>query len=298
MESMNDFLNEIDRSMKKIKVGDMVKGKVMAVNQDEIIVNIGYMTDGVIPKDELSYDQDAQADSIVSIGDEVSVYILDINDGEGNVLLSKKIADTKNMWSELEDKKNNEAIITVKVNEAVKGGVTAEINGIRAFIPASQLSTQYVEDLKSYVGNNLDVRVIEVDSKDKKVILSAKVVELEKLEEKKELFWDNLNRGDKFTGKVKKLMKFGAFVDLGVMDGLVHNDDLSTKRILDPSEVVSVGDTVNVYVIDFDRNKNRISLGIIDESEDSSENASAYSDEGEAPTLGDLFKDKFKDFNL
>lgn len=266
--SMKDFMEALGDSLKRIDSGDVVKGTVISASDDAVFVNIGYMADGVISKEELSYDPTVNPRDIVKPGDEIYVYILQVNDGEGNVALSKIKAEEYKVWDEFEESLKEGKNIEVKVNEAVKGGVTANVKGVRAFIPASQLALKYVEDLKDFVGKTLAVRVVELDRDKKKVVLSRKEVEKAEAEVKKQEVWASLKKGEKRTGVVTRLAKFGAFVDLGGIDGLIHISDLSWKRVLDPSEVVSVGDKVEVYVIDFDKSKERISLGLKEVTED------------------------------
>lgn len=260
--SMGDMLDSLEGTLKRIDSGDVVKGTVISLTEEEVFVNIGFMSDGIISRDELSEDSEVKPKDILKVGDEIEVYILDVNDGEGNVALSLKKAEYYKVWDEFEDSLNNGTLINVKVAEVVKGGVIAFVKGVRAFIPASQVSATYVENLQEYVGKVMEVKVIELDKFNEKVILSRKEVEKVELEEKKNVIWDTLVKGEKRTGEVKRLVKFGAFVDIGGMDGLIHISDMSWKRISDPSEVVSVGDKVEVYIIDFDKSKGRISLGL------------------------------------
>lgn len=266
--SMQDFMEALGDSLKRINSGDVVKGTVISASDDAVFVNIGYMADGVISREELSYDEAVNPKDIVKPGDEIYVYILQVNDGEGNVALSKIKAEEHKVWDEFEESLNEGKTIEVKVNEVVKGGVTANIKGVRAFIPASQLSLKYVDDLKDFVGKTLTVRVVELDRDKKKVVLSRKEALKAEAEVKKQEVWASLKKGEKRTGIVTRLAKFGAFVDLGGIDGLIHISDLSWKRVLDPAEVVSVGDKVEVYVIDFDKSKDRISLGLKEVTED------------------------------
>jgi small subunit ribosomal protein S1 len=273
-ESMKDFMEDLNNSMKKIKKGDVVKGTVISVSNDEVFVNIGYMADGIISKEEFSYEENINLKESVKPGDEIYVYILEVNDGEGNVTLSKVKAEEIKVWDELKEALEKGKTLNVKVNEVVKGGVIANIKGVRAFIPASQLSLKYVEDLKNFLGKTLEVKVIEINKDKKKVVLSRKEVEKLKAEAQKEKLWASLEKGQKRTGTVTRLAKFGAFVDLGGVDGLIHNQDLSWKRVINPSEVVKVGDKVEVYVIDFDKEKGRISLGLKEVSENPWNNVS------------------------
>ena len=260
--SMKEIMGEIEKSMKRIHEGDVVKGTVVSVSSDEVLVNIGYMADGIISSNELS------PEDILNPGDEIYVYILKINDGEGNVALSKKKADEIKTWDDLQEDFNSATIFKVKVSQIVRGGAIAYINGIRAFIPASHISYSYVKDLNSFINKEINVKIIEFDKYKGKVVLSAKEVEKEEVEKIKEKLWESLQKGEKRMGTVTRIVKFGAFVDLGGVEGLIHLNDLSWKRVNNPSEVVSVGDKVSVYVLDFDKEKNRISLGLKDVAED------------------------------
>lgn len=260
--SMKEMMGEIEKSMKRIYEGDIVKGTVISISQDEILVNIGYMTDGIINKSELSDNEE------INPRDEIYVYILKVNDGEGNVALSKKMADEVKAWEKLEKDFNEETKFTVKINEIVKGGAVTYINRIRAFIPASHISCSYVKDLNTFLNREVSVKIIEFDKNKERVVLSAKEVEKEEVERNKEKLWKSLQKGEKRMGTVTRLVKFGAFVDLGGLEGLIHLNDLSWKRVNNPSEVVGIGDKVSVYVLDFDKEKNRISLGLKDVAED------------------------------
>ncbi|MBZ4669602.1 MAG: ribosomal protein, partial [Defluviitaleaceae bacterium] len=260
--TMAQMMEDIEKSMKRLRSGDIVKGKVIKVNENEVLVNIGYMADGIIPRQEISDDENIDPRDILKPNDEIDVLILQMDDGEGNVILSKKQADQVVVWDELNDYFEAGTPIEVTVKEVVKGGVVAPIKGIRAFIPASQLSINYVEDLNAYIGKTLKVKLIELDKKSRKVVLSRKEVEKEERELQKKEIWKTLKKGEKRRGIVTRLAKFGAFVDLGGVDGLIHLSDLSWKRVLDPAEVVSVGDEAEVYVVDFDEKKERISLAL------------------------------------
>jgi small subunit ribosomal protein S1 len=260
--SMMDFMDALNESIKVIHEGDIVKGTVISVNSKEVLVNIGYMSDGIITKENLTSDQTLNPEDLVKIGDEINTYILSVNDGEGNVSLSKLLADSIGVWDEFEAALTNGSTIDIKISEIVKGGAVANVKGVRAFIPASQLAYAYVENTNEFLGKTLTVKVIELDKEKKKVVLSRKEVEKADVEAKKDLTWGSLKKGEKRSGVVTRLAKFGAFVDLGGVDGLIHLNDLSWKRVLNASEVVSVGDKVQVYVLDFDKAKGRISLGL------------------------------------
>ncbi|KGM93408.1 30S ribosomal protein S1 [Clostridium botulinum] len=265
--SMEDMMKAIDETMKPIYSGDIVEGEVISVSINEVLVNIGYINDGIIKKNEIC-NEDEDINNFIKQGDKIEVFIVKLNDGEGNVVLSKKKADITRAWRELNNAFKNNTILEVKVAEVVKSGVIAYINGIRGFIPASQISVSFVKDLTYFVGKVLKVKVIEFDEKKSKVVLSGKEVELKERQNKKEKVLASLKNGEKRTGIVRRLAKFGAFVDLGGVDGLIHNSDLSWKRVNDPSEVVKVGDKVEVYVLNFDKEKGKIALSLKDIEED------------------------------
>jgi small subunit ribosomal protein S1 len=260
--SMGEMMDEIKGSMKRIESGEIVKGTVISVSDEEIFVNIGFMSDGIISKEEFTDDLEINLKEVVNPGDELEVYIIEVNDGNGNVSLSKKKAENLKVWEEFEDSLKNGSKIKVTINQIVKGGAVANVKGVRAFIPASQLSASYVEDLNTFLGKELEVKVIEYDQEQGKAVLSRKEIEVAENEIKKEALMNSLVKGESRKGIITRLAKFGAFVDLGGVDGLIHISDLSWKRINDPSEVVSVGDNVDVYVIDFDKARGRISLGL------------------------------------
>ncbi|MBV7273525.1 30S ribosomal protein S1 [Clostridium sp. PL3] len=266
--SMSDAMEEIEASMKKVRNGEIVKGKVISVTDNEAIINLGYMSDGILAKNEISDDPEVNPKDVLKENDEIYVYILNMNDGEGNILLSKKAADKIKVWEELENSFKNGTTFEITVKEVVKGGVVTYIKGIRAFIPASQLSVAYVKDLNEFVNKTLEVKVIEFDRNKEKIVLSRKEVENVELEAKKTALWNDIKSGEKRKGIVSRLTKFGAFVDLGGVDGLIHLSQLSWKKVNNPSDVVSVGDKVEVYVLETDKENNRISLALKDVSED------------------------------
>ncbi|MEG0774527.1 30S ribosomal protein S1 [Clostridium sp.] len=260
--SMKDFLEDIDNSFKPVRSGDILKGKVISIHDDGVIVNINYMYDGLIPKSEISLDKEFDIYEKVIIGEDINVYVIKTNDGEGHVLLSKKIADSIVVWDDLEKIYKNSNVIEVTVSEVVKGGLVCYFKGIRTFIPASQLSLSFVQDLSVYIGKTLQVRIIELDKEKKKIVLSKRVID----EENKKFFEENLLNtlkvGEIRNGKISRLAKFGAFVDLGGIDGLIHINDLSWRRTIKPEDVVSVGDEVQVYILSLDKENKRIGLSL------------------------------------
>ncbi|HZK56897.1 MAG TPA: 30S ribosomal protein S1 [Clostridia bacterium] len=259
---MQDLMEEIEKSMVRLRRGEIVTGEVINVTDDEIIVNLGYKSDGIIPKDEMSNDVTINPSDIAKEGDEIEVYVLSLDDGEGNVLLSKKRVTIVKGWDYLEKIKEEEVLVEANVLEAVKGGVIAMIRGIRCFIPASHLSDHYVDDLKVFEGQSLDTKIIEIDRRKNKVILSRRVVLEEENKLKREELFSKLEKGSHIQGEVKRITNFGAFVDIGGVDGLIHISELSWGRVKHPTEVVNVGDIVEVQVLNFDKDRGRVSLGL------------------------------------
>ncbi len=252
--TMQDYMDEIEKSMRRIYKDDLLKGTIISVNEEEVLVNIDYTSDGIIKKEELVEDYNYNA------GDTIAVYVLNSHDEEGNVVLSHKKAEEIAGWNELEEAYEEKKMMKVKVAEVIKGGVTAIYRNVSCFIPASLLSYRYVEDLSSYLGRDLDVIVEDFVRDKKRVVLSRKAVEVVEREEKKTELMAELQAGEMRDGVVTKLMKFGAFVDLGGAEGLIHLNDLAWHRVNDPAEVVSEGDQVTVYVANVDKKTGKIGL--------------------------------------
>ena len=252
--TMMDFMDEIEKSMRRIYKDDVLEGTIISVNGELVLVNINYTSDGIITREEMADDYDYKE------GDAISVLVLNPHDEEGNVVLSHKSAEEIVGWDDLEEAFESKKKIHAKVTEVVKGGVTASYRNVRCFIPASLLSYRYVEDMDSYVGRDLEVVVEDFDRENKRVILSRKAVEAVERQGKKEQIMDQLQEGEMRQGVVTKLMKFGAFVDLGGAEGLIHLNDLAWHRVNDPAEVVSEGDQVTVYVASIDKKAGRIGL--------------------------------------
>lgn len=254
--NMSDFLADYD--VKRIRSGEILKGRVIDVSEKEVTVNINYAFDGVITKEELTNDDENPLD-VVKKDDELDVYVISPNDGEGYVLLSRVRALEITEKEDLKNAFKNDEVILVKVKEVVKGGVVAYFGSIRVFIPGSQISRERVE-LDSVVGKSLEVKLIELDLKNRKVLASRRVIEEELYKENRKKAWANVKSGEKRTGVVTRLAKFGAFVDIGGIEGLIHLNDLSWERIHRAEDVVSVGDKVEVFVGEVDRQKERVAL--------------------------------------
>jgi 4-hydroxy-3-methylbut-2-enyl diphosphate reductase len=255
-----DFSKALEESFTELKNNEVVKGKIIGYNTNDVFVDLGYKADGIIPMDEFIDDPDFDPERDLQPGTEIEALITKLNDGEGNVALSKKRMDSIRGFEELEDAFKNEQPIDVLAKEVVKGGLVAEYKGIRIFIPASQVSDRYIKDLSPFVGNRIKVRITELANR-RRIVGSARILIEEEKNKKAEAFWSEVEEGKEYTGTVKSLTKFGAFVDLGGVDGLIHISELSWNKIGDPSEVLKVGDTVTVRVIGVDREKKKISLG-------------------------------------
>ncbi|WIF94713.1 30S ribosomal protein S1 [Caminicella sporogenes] len=260
--NLDQMLSEFEKHMIIPKRGDIIKGVVMQVSDDEIVVSIGYKSDGIIPLKEISNNSFVKPNEIVKEGDEIQVVVLKEDDGEGNVILSKKRVDLLNDWHKIEEAINKEEVIKVRTGEIVKGGIIAYFNEIKGFIPASQISNEYIKDLKTFSNKTLEVKVIEASKDKKRIVFSHRLVIEEKLKKEKEKLLNSLEKDQVVTGKVKRLADFGAFIDLGGIDGLIHISEISWGRIKHPSEVLKVGDVVEVYVKDIDRKNEKISLSL------------------------------------
>lgn len=268
--TMMDFMDEIEKSLKRIYKDDVLDGTVISVGEEEVLVNINYTSDGIIPREEMVEGYD------YSEGSEISVLVLNPHDEAGNVVLSHKKAEEIVGWDDLEEAHRKKEKLHVKVKEVVKGGVSAVYRNVNCFIPGSLLSYRYVEDMSVYVGKDLEVVVEDFDRETKRVVLSRKAVETVERQAKKKVLMDQLQEGELRQGVVTKLMKFGAFVDLGGVEGLIHLDDLAWHRVNDPSEVVSEGDEVTVYVANIDKKNGKIGLVLKKVEEDPWQGASDY----------------------
>ncbi len=259
-ENMENFMEEIEKSMNKIYPGDIVMGTVMDVKEKEVVLNLGYKSDGIIPKEELTNDPSLSTKDLVNVGDEIEVYIIKLDDGEGNVLVSKKKVDAQKGWETIEKAHENNEIIDVEVQSEVKGGLIAYSSGIRCFIPASHISDRYTKDLTEFVGNTYQAEIIDFDKRKNKVVLSRKNLLLREKNAKKQELLEELEVGKVLTGKVTQIKDFGVFVDLGGIDGLLHISEMSWGKIQHPTELYSEGAEVEVEIIGLEKEKERISL--------------------------------------
>ena len=253
-ENNEDFMQQVEATMVRIRPGQTVTGKVVQITDDEVSVNIGYKADGLIKREDL-VDQD------VKLGDEIEVEVVKVNDGEGNVLLSQRNIVNRKAWDALMAKNEAGEYVEAVGKEAVKGGLIALVDGIRAFVPASQLSQRYVDKISEFVGKAMKLKIIEVDEQKKRIVASRKAVVAEEAAAKKKEVWDKLEEGMVIHGIVRRLTDFGAFVDLGGVDGLIHITDLSWGRVKHPSDVVKPNQEVDVKILSLDRDRDRIQLG-------------------------------------
>ncbi|MHB1842236.1 MAG: 30S ribosomal protein S1 [Sulfobacillus sp.] len=251
----------LDAELPTIQPGDLVEGKVVELHADHALVDVGYKSDGFLPLDEISHQPITHPKEALAVGDVIQVLVLR-NDGEEDVLrLSKRRADERAVYEQLQEAMAAKTVLEAPVTEVVKGGLVVNV-GIRGFVPASQVERGFIEDLSAYAGQTLRLQVIEVDRRRRRVILShRKVVEAERSQVKGQL-WDTLAEGQRLSGRVKSLTDFGAFIDLGGVDGLLHISEMSWSRVRHPSAVLKEGETVEVAVLRLDREKGRVSLGL------------------------------------
>ncbi len=263
----DDFLAAIDSTIKYFNDGDIVEGTIVKVDRDEVLLDIGYKTEGVIPSRELSIKHDVDPNEVVTVGDEIEALVLQKEDKEGRLILSKKRAQYERAWGTIEEKKDRDEVVEGTVIEVVKGGLIIDI-GLRGFLPASLVEMRRVRDLQPYVGKTLEAKIIELDKNRNNVVLSRRAWLEQTQSEVRSEFLNKLAKGQVRTGVVSSIVNFGAFVDLGGVDGLVHVSELSWKHIDHPSEVVEVGQEVTVEVLDIDLDRERVSLSLKATQED------------------------------
>jgi len=249
------------QTMVVVDDGQLVTGTVVKVDRDEVLLDIGYKSEGIIPAKELSIRNDVDPSEIVSLGDEIEALVLQKEDKDGRLVLSKKRAQYERAWGSIEKVKEDDGVVSGLVIEVVKGGLIIDI-GLRGFLPASLVELRRVRDLQPYVGRNLEAKIIELDKNRNNVVLSRRAFLEETQKEQREDFLTNLKPGEVKRGVVSSVVNFGAFVDLGGMDGLVHVSELSWKHVDHPGSVVQVGDEISVQVLEVDLDRERISLSL------------------------------------
>ena len=286
--SMDEFKEDLEKSFKKINEGDILKGTVIGVSDTEVTLDLRYYAEGIIKLEELSNDPRFSIKGDIKVGEEISATVLSTDDGHGNILLSRKRADNILAWEHLQEDMNNKKINTIKVAQAVKGGVITYLYGIRAFIPASQISIAYIDDLEAIVGKEYDTIIITASSEDNRLVLSAKEVEQERAEKDKNKRISQLQKGLVTKGVVEKIVPYGAFVNIGDgLSGLLHISQISFKRLKSPNEVLKEGEEINVKIIDIKDGKISLNMKDINDNavvEDINDAPSSYSSDGEATT--------------
>jgi small subunit ribosomal protein S1 len=265
--SKEDFLAAIEGTIKNFNDGDLVSGVVVQIDREEVLLDIGYKTEGVIPSRELSIRHDVAPSELVKVGDRVEALVLQKEDKEGRLILSKKRAQYEQAWGDVEGKRERDEVVTGTVIEVVKGGLIVDI-GLRGFLPASLVEMRRVRDLTPYIGQQVECRIIELDKNRNNVVLSRRAFLEQSQSASRTTFLNQLQKGQVRTGQISSIVNFGAFVDLGGVDGLVHVSELSWKHIDHPSEVVEIGDEVTVEVLEVDFERERVSLSLKATQED------------------------------
>ena len=262
IEEMNEnFAEMLEESLKSFDTNDKVHGVVVGVYPNEVTVDVGRKQAGFIPANELSSDPNAKPEDLVKVGDELDLLIMRTNDQEGTIMLSKKRLDAQKGWEVVAQAEEDGTVLTGTVTEIIKGGVIAVTNGVRVFIPASQATASRGDSLDDLLKKEVQFRIIEVNRSRRRAVGSIRSVLKDLRKEEAEKFWAEAEEGKEYEGVVKSITNYGAFVDLGGIDGMVHISELSWNRIKHPTEVVNVGDTVKVYIKKLDRENGKISLG-------------------------------------
>ncbi len=265
--SAEDFLAAVEKTLKFFNDGDLIEGTVVKIDRDEVLLDVGYKTEGVIPSRELSIKHDVDPNEVVGVGDHVEALVLQKEDKEGRLILSKKRAQYERAWGDVEKIKENDGVVTGSVIEVVKGGLIVDI-GLRGFLPASLIELRRVRDLTPYLGQEIEAKILELDKNRNNVVLSRRALLEQTQSESRTTFLNNLHKGQVRKGTVSSIVNFGAFVDLGGVDGLVHVSELSWKHIEHASEVVEVGQEVTVEILEVDLDRERVSLSLKATQED------------------------------
>jgi small subunit ribosomal protein S1 len=265
--SAEDFLAAVEKTLKFFNDGDLIEGTVVKIDRDEVLLDVGYKTEGVIPSRELSIKHDVDPNDVVKVGDVVEALVLQKEDKEGRLILSKKRAQYERAWGDVEKVRDTDGVVTGTVIEVVKGGLIVDI-GLRGFLPASLIELRRVRDLTPYLGQEVEAKILELDKNRNNVVLSRRALLEQTQSESRSSFLTNLQKGQIRKGVVSSIVNFGAFVDLGGVDGLVHVSELSWKHIEHASEVVEVGLEVTVEILEVDMDRERVSLSLKSTQED------------------------------
>ena len=295
MESMKDYERELERSFRTINEGDIISGTVIAVNEEEVTLDLNYYTQGIIKVENLSNEPEFDVFANVFPGDVIEATVIKADDGNGNIELSKKEANDILSWDKFQELMDNDTVVKVRIKQAVNGGVVTYLEGIRGFIPASQIALDYVEDTSAWVGKEIEAKVITADRKNEKLVLSGKAVAREKEEEARNHKISMLVPGSVLEGTVENIMPYGAFISLGNgLSGLVHISQICQKRISSPHEVLKEGQKVKVKILNTNDNKISLSMKALEEemvdTEDAGDMEEYVSNETAGTSLGDLLE--------
>lgn len=293
METMDDYKEELEASFRRIREGDIISGTVIDVNEEQVTLDLRYYAPGIIKTEDISSDPDFAVLEQVHVGDVIEASVIRTDDGAGNILLSKKEANDELAWEKLQRMLEEETTVTVRIKESVKAGVAAYLEGIRAFIPASQITLNYVENTDEWIGKEIPVRVITVDAGKQKLVLSGKAVAREAEAEARNHRISMIVPGTVLEGTVESLMPYGAFISLGDgLSGLVHISQICGRRIGKPSEVLKVGQKVKAKVLNTNDNKISLSMKALEEemvdTEELADLAEYTSKESTGTSLGSL----------
>lgn len=284
-ETMDDYAEELEASFKRVREGDQLTGTVISVNEDMVLLDLKYYAEGIIHKENLSNDPEFNLLNEIHPGDEITATVISTDDGEGNIVLSRKLANDLMAWEKLKLMLNDRTIVKVKIAEIVKGGAVAWLEGIRGFIPASKLAGEYVEELEEYNGRTIEVTVITADEENKKLVLSGKEPALLRLNEEKSKKIAKCEVGTVMEGTVDSLKDYGAFINLeNGLSGLLHISQISDHRIKHPGAVLKEGQTVKVKIISIADNKISLSMKAIQADDETEKEVFDYKEEGSAST--------------
>jgi 4-hydroxy-3-methylbut-2-enyl diphosphate reductase len=260
--NMMDLMDDIEKSLRLPRIGEVVNGKVHQVTEKEIIVNMGCKKDGVIPASEVTLEGDQKLTDLFKDGDEIQAKVIKTDDGDGVILLSKKKLEANEHWNEINEAYESGKVLNVKIVRQVNGGVIAAYKEVTGFIPLSQLSDKFVENAEEFIGQTMDIKVTRVDLKKNRAVFSHKAVMVEERQNKLAEIWNGLHVDDVVEGTVMRFTDYGAFVDLGGIDGLLHISEISWGKLKHPKEVLEIGDKVNVMILSMNEEKGKISLGL------------------------------------
>jgi 4-hydroxy-3-methylbut-2-enyl diphosphate reductase len=256
------YMEDIEKSLRLPGRGEIVTGEIISVSDKEVVVNLGCKKDGIIPKDEVSLEPDQKLTDVFKAGDEIEAKVLKTKDDDGNILLSKKKLEVNEHWNEVNEAYENKTEVEVKVTNKVKGGVIAVYKEVSGFIPLSQLSDKFTENVDEFIGQTLTVKVIQTNPKRNRAVFSHRAVLMEEKAKKTEEFWNSIEVGDVVDGVVKRFTDYGAFVDIGGVDGLLHISEISWGKIKRPQDVLELEQQIKVKILSMNREKGKISLGL------------------------------------